>query len=259
MAKVTGATQENLPKVKKEQQIALPGCTREGVLYVLDYQACRKEGIRRQYIGESSRSGYQRGREHWKEVSEGALTHPMTLHFLEEHEGKQQEVILRIVNKFHTALARQVAESVLIEEVANKPEECLNLKSEWGGSKLPGVTVSKPKGTSRRDREVPEGTKRGRMTETQTIETQPATEGEPPRPRKTVRRGEINSNRKEEQENMSGSGQETEATSGRGQSGTGVPNMSDVLNTSCVCNMSGGRQVDTSGGGQETEGKQVDT
>ena len=107
----------------------------------IDCQTCRKEGKRRQYIGESSRSGYQRGKEHGKEVSEGVLTHPMTLHFLEEHNGVQQEVILRILNKFHTALARQVAESVMIEEVAGKPEECLNLKSEWAGSKLPGISV----------------------------------------------------------------------------------------------------------------------
>ena len=87
------------------------------------------------------------------------MTHPMTLHFLEEHNGVQQEVILRILNKFHTALARQVAESVMIEEVAGKPEECLNLKSEWAGSKLPGISVSKPKGTSRKVEEV-EGTPR---------------------------------------------------------------------------------------------------
>ena len=102
-------------KIKKSEQIALPGCTREGILYALDCQTCRKEGVRRQYVGESSRSGYQRGREHWKEVSEGAMTHPMTLHFIEEHNGIQQEILLWILNKFHTALARQVAESVLIE------------------------------------------------------------------------------------------------------------------------------------------------
>ena len=27
-----------------------------------------------------------------------------------------------------------------------KPQECLNRKSEWGGSKIPGMTVETPKG-----------------------------------------------------------------------------------------------------------------
>ena len=41
-------------------------------------------------------------------------------------------------------------ESVLIEEVAKNTEECLNLKSEWAGSKLPVLAVTRPKGTSRK-------------------------------------------------------------------------------------------------------------
>ena len=63
LAKVTGAEPSRL---KKSEQIALPGCTRDGILYALDCQTCRKEGKRRQYIGENSRSGYQRGKEHGK-------------------------------------------------------------------------------------------------------------------------------------------------------------------------------------------------
>ena len=44
-------------------------------------------------------------------------------------------------------LERQIMESVLIEEVASNAEECLNMKSEWAGSKLPGLAVTRPKGT----------------------------------------------------------------------------------------------------------------
>ena len=36
-------------------------------------------------------------------------------------------------------------ESVLIEELSKVPEECLNLKNKWAGSKLPGLVVKGPK------------------------------------------------------------------------------------------------------------------
>ena len=43
-----------LKPIKKEDQVALPGCTREGVVYALDCTECRGKGVRRQYIGETS-------------------------------------------------------------------------------------------------------------------------------------------------------------------------------------------------------------
>ena len=79
---------------------------------------------------ETSCSGYQRAKKHQREVLEGMATHPMNLHFIEEHQGIRQENIFRIVSKHWTALERQVMESVRIEELASKQEEALNLKSE---------------------------------------------------------------------------------------------------------------------------------
>ena len=58
---------------------------------------------------------------------EGVLTHPMTLHLLEEHEGKQQEIIFRILGKYRSVLGRQVAESVAIKKASTKTEKCVNL------------------------------------------------------------------------------------------------------------------------------------
>ena len=45
-------------------------------------------------------------------------------------------------------MERQVTESLNIIKASKTPEECLNLKTEWGGSKLPAIEVSRPKGTS---------------------------------------------------------------------------------------------------------------
>ena len=68
------------------------------------------------------------------------------LHFQEEHQGAQQEVLMRVIQKHQRPLERQVIESLNIEIASRKPEECLNLKSEWCGSKMPGLVVSTPKG-----------------------------------------------------------------------------------------------------------------
>ena len=44
------------------------------------------------------------------------------------------------------ALERQIEESVLIEKIVEVRAECLNLKSEWASSKIPGLSVSDPNG-----------------------------------------------------------------------------------------------------------------
>ena len=106
------------------------------MVYALDCNVCREQGTRRQYIGETSRSGYQRAKEHRREVEEGIATHPMVIHFQEEHYGEAQETIFRLLSKHRLALERQVTESVRIEDAAANPLESLNLKNEWGGSKL---------------------------------------------------------------------------------------------------------------------------
>ena len=107
------------------------------------------------------RSGSQRAREHRREVEEGIATHPMVIHFQEEHHGQAQETIFRLLSKHRTALERQITESVKIEDAAANPLESLNLKNEWGGSKLPGLLVARHKGTTK-GKGQKEGSKRNR-------------------------------------------------------------------------------------------------
>ena len=95
-------------------------------------------------------------------MEEGITTHPMVIHFLEEHNGETQETLFRLLSKHRAALDRQVTESVRIEDAMANPLESLNLKNEWGGSKLPGLLVAKPKGTARK-RDLAEGSKRNRV------------------------------------------------------------------------------------------------
>ena len=85
-------------------------------------------------------------------------THPLVMHFREEHSGQEQKVLMRILSSHMTPLDRQVKESLNILKASKIPEECLNLKSEWGDSKLPGLQVSSPKETGKKTegREVAE-------------------------------------------------------------------------------------------------------
>ena len=124
------------PKIRKQDKVALPCCTKESINYTLECIPCRLQGKRRIYWGESSRSGHQRGQEHHREIVGGVQTHPLVLHFVEEHEGIRQEYLMRITNFHKKALERQVLESIRIEEGNLIQEESHNLKSEWASSKI---------------------------------------------------------------------------------------------------------------------------
>ena len=52
------------PLPKKESG-TIPDCTRESIGYALECGDCRMQGVIRRYIGETSRSAYTRGKEHW--------------------------------------------------------------------------------------------------------------------------------------------------------------------------------------------------
>ena len=100
------------------------------------------------YLGETSRSSYQRGREHLKEIQEATPTHPLVIHNIEEHGGETQEILMRTLTTHLSAMERQVQESLNIIQESKKPGNCLNVKSEWAGSKIPGLQVHLPKGTA---------------------------------------------------------------------------------------------------------------
>ena len=56
---------------------------------------------------------------------------------------------MRIISQHRAALDRQIQESVNIEVAMKNEMECLNLKSEWSTSKIPGMSVNNPAGLSR--------------------------------------------------------------------------------------------------------------
>ena len=63
-------------------------------------------------------------------MEQGVATHPLVLHFREEHQEETQPILMRILLRHLTALERQVTESLNIIKASSASEECLNLKSE---------------------------------------------------------------------------------------------------------------------------------
>ena len=132
---VTGEGDAQPPKKKdREAKKALPSCTSEGMNYSLECMSCRKRDILRIYLGETSRSSYQRGREHSKEIQKRTASHPFVIHCQEEHGGEIQPVLMRTLSSHLTPMDRQITESLNIILETRKPGNCLNLKSEWRGT-----------------------------------------------------------------------------------------------------------------------------
>ena len=118
------------PGTATKDKRALPSCTGEGRNYVVECLPCRRKGIQKMYFGETSRSGYQRAGEHKKEIDNGVATHPLVIHFCEEHQGRKQEVIFRVLSSHLTALERQTVESINILAAGRDLGDILNNKSE---------------------------------------------------------------------------------------------------------------------------------
>ena len=100
----------------------------------------REEGVRlHTYIGESSRSCFERGGEHMRDVENLSSGSHMLKHIIEKHEGIDPTVVEFRMSavKFHqSAFERQIYESVKIQSM-RKNHSLLNSKSEYNRCALP--------------------------------------------------------------------------------------------------------------------------
>lgn len=88
-----------------------------------------------------------------RDIDEGIASHPVVVHYWEEHEGRKQDFIMRIISGHLTPLERQATESINIVEAENRPQEALNRKTEGGGAKIPGILVTHPKGIAKQQKD----------------------------------------------------------------------------------------------------------
>lgn len=97
------------------------------------------------YIGETSRSPFDRGQEHQEMIDNGDLAHPVVRHAWEEHRGVKPSIIMCVISSHKNPLKRLTQESVLIVDLSRGPEETdLNAKSEWGQARVPTIQVTIP-------------------------------------------------------------------------------------------------------------------
>ena len=95
------------------------------------------------YIGESSRSFYERGLEHLRDLEEYKKESHMLKHYFDQHAGEEVSSMrfgCRIIKQASSAFNRQISESVYIQENA-KRHSILNSKSEYNRCALPRLST----------------------------------------------------------------------------------------------------------------------
>ena len=92
------------------------------------------------YLGETSRSLYERGREHWQAYREGREDSHILKHHILHHEGKGEPKFYLKPLQFHrTALNRQITEGVKISRFGES--NLLNSKAEYNRSKISRLSL----------------------------------------------------------------------------------------------------------------------
>ena len=128
----------------------LPKCTRRSVVYENVCKTCNegagekkelatvKEGSI--YIGETSRSIFERSKEHWKDFQGRSDKSHILRHQGASHPGEQPEFIMRTVKYYRTALSRQIGEAVRIAKRGGEGA-ILNSKSEFERCHIPRLVL----------------------------------------------------------------------------------------------------------------------
>ena len=98
-----------------------------------------KAGRKSEYIGESSRTGYDRGADHFKALTNKDQTNPLVEHWQDSHQGVDWDFSMTIIKVHDSALQRQVAEGFAIGNF--KGDTLLNRKGEWGNNLPPKLII----------------------------------------------------------------------------------------------------------------------
>ena len=104
---------------------------------------CAEEGNKTQYIGETSRSTFERMEEHRKIIMKKKTESPLIEHHIEKHENQEPSFRAKVVLSVQKPLERQCREGYLI---GNPPEgvTLMNRKGEWGQNLPPKFTYDQP-------------------------------------------------------------------------------------------------------------------
>ena len=114
-------------------------CQKENIVYQISCQECAKKITRSEYTGETSRTGYLRGKEHLEGLKNRKEDSPLWKHCENIHSGSIVDFKMKVVRGHKTPLTRQIQESVEIQY--STADMVLNSKGEWNGSRIPRVVI----------------------------------------------------------------------------------------------------------------------
>ena len=131
----------------------LPDCTTRGIVYESICTKCNPGATRpgplvtanktvpSVYVGESSRSVYERAGEHWNAYKNRRPDSHIWKHHLVHHEGVgEPEMTVKVVGCFRSALSRQIFEAVRIRR---RGADVLNSRGEYNRSRIHRLTIDK--------------------------------------------------------------------------------------------------------------------
>ena len=115
-------------------------CDASGVSYNIKCKDCDEVLLYHKYEGETSHSGYSRGKEHQTSIGqkEGALYR----HMREKHAGNRPNFQMNVTGIYDIdAMLRQISEAVAIRN--SDPKFLMNNESEWNHQVVPHVVIQR--------------------------------------------------------------------------------------------------------------------
>ena len=122
-------------------------CFDKNVVYQIKCIDCTEEEKKTAvYVGQTSRSMYERGQEHLMGLKKSQESSPLYKHVCEEHKGETTvKFEMKIVKKHFSAFSRLVHEALVIERTSKANDFLImNSKGEWGRSHLPRLSIDEP-------------------------------------------------------------------------------------------------------------------
>ena len=125
-------------------------CRKQNTVYENSCRKCKESGETIKYIGETSRSTYQRSAEHLQDLMSSKEGSHMAQHIRDKHPELQGTITsakqaaevfkMQIVRKHSNCMTRQIHEAI---RIARAGETVLNNKDEYTRCTIPTLSVSK--------------------------------------------------------------------------------------------------------------------
>ena len=117
-------------------------CDVSGVSYNVKCKDCGDVQFYHQYIGESSHSGYSRGKEHQANIRAKLGRCAMYRHMMAKHADNRPNSQMNVTDIYgNDAMLRQISEAVGIRH--SDPKFLMNNKSEWNHQVVPQVVIQR--------------------------------------------------------------------------------------------------------------------